>query len=157
MDDLVSGLDYPMFIVTTAAGGRRAGCLVGFVTQASIDPARLIVCLSKANFTYRVAQEAEALVVHFLSSDDRDLARLFGEETGDRTDKFARCEWEAGPGGMPIVAAGRGWLAARVLNVVDAGDHAAFLVEPFASERRALDAAPLGFQQVRTLEPGHPA
>ena len=39
----VSGLDYPMFVVTAAADGRRAGCLVGFTSQVSIDPPRLLV------------------------------------------------------------------------------------------------------------------
>jgi flavin reductase (DIM6/NTAB) family NADH-FMN oxidoreductase RutF len=35
-ETIVATLDYPMFIVTTAAEGRRAGCLVGFGTQTSI-------------------------------------------------------------------------------------------------------------------------
>src|SRR5215208_7631728 len=34
---IVAQLDYPMFIVTAAAGEERGGCLVGFATQASID------------------------------------------------------------------------------------------------------------------------
>jgi flavin reductase (DIM6/NTAB) family NADH-FMN oxidoreductase RutF len=63
--ELVSGIDYPLFIVTATNRGERAGCLVGFVTQASISPPRLIVMLSKANRTYQVAQEADRLVVHF--------------------------------------------------------------------------------------------
>ena len=32
-DELMGELDYAMLIVTTAAGGQRAGCLVGFATQ----------------------------------------------------------------------------------------------------------------------------
>ena len=50
---LVSGLDYPMFVVTAAAPGDRAGCLVGFTTQASIKPPWPLVLLSKSNRTYR--------------------------------------------------------------------------------------------------------
>ena len=45
-NSLVGDLDYPMFIVTVCAGGERAGCLIGFATQASIDPSRFLVCLS---------------------------------------------------------------------------------------------------------------
>ena len=37
---LVAGLDYPMYVVTVAADGDRAGCLVVFATKASIDPPR---------------------------------------------------------------------------------------------------------------------
>ncbi len=40
---LVTEIDYPMFIVTAAAGGRRAGCLVGFTTQCSIHPPRFLI------------------------------------------------------------------------------------------------------------------
>jgi flavin reductase (DIM6/NTAB) family NADH-FMN oxidoreductase RutF len=97
---LVASIDYPMFIVTTAAGQDRAGCLVGFVTQAGMDPARMIVCLSKANRTLRLALRSTALVVHFLSEEDRALAELFGEQTGDDIDKFARCDWVEGPSGL---------------------------------------------------------
>ena len=46
------GLDYPMFVITVAAGGERSGCLIGFATQAGVDPARFIVCLSDKNHTH---------------------------------------------------------------------------------------------------------
>jgi Flavin reductase like domain len=72
---LVSRLDYPMFIVTTAAEGLRAGCLVGYVTQSSIEPPRLIVMLSKLNHTYRVAERSQTLAVHFLSDNNQRLPR----------------------------------------------------------------------------------
>ena len=103
-DALMGELDYPMFIVTVAHGGERSGCLVGFATQCSIDPPRFLVCLSKANHTYRVARHAELLAVHFVPADAEPLAELFGGETGDRVDKFARCEWHPGPGGVPLLA-----------------------------------------------------
>ncbi len=154
---LVSGIDYPMFIVTTAAGEAQAGCLVGFVTQASIKPPRLLVCLSKANATFRVAQKAALLAVHFLGQDDIDLARLFGEHTGDEVDKFAHCEWVAGPSGVPVLPQCKGWVAAAILDRSDWGDHVGFLVEPLASEAREPGAPQLSFQQVRGFEPGHPA
>src|SRR5712672_2014870 len=91
MDALTSELDYPMVIVTTVADGERSGCLVGFHSQCSIHPARWALWVSKANHTYGVALRATRLAVHFPSVDDVDLAELFGEETGDEVDKFARC------------------------------------------------------------------
>src|SRR5579875_3872502 len=90
---LKSEIDYSMLIVTTAARGERAGCLVGFGSQVSIDPPRFLVCLSVKNRTFRVAREARVLVVHFVPIEQGHLAELFGGETGDETDKFARCEW----------------------------------------------------------------
>ena len=40
-DLLMSSADPPLIVVTTVAGGARAGCLVGFHGQASIEPKRL--------------------------------------------------------------------------------------------------------------------
>jgi flavin reductase (DIM6/NTAB) family NADH-FMN oxidoreductase RutF len=155
-EELVSGIDYPMFIVTATADGAHAGCLVGFVTQASIDPPRLLVLLSKANETRRVAKQATSLVVHFLTTDNRDLATLFGEESGDWTDKFDRCSWSVGPDGTSVLDGVRGWVAGRILDRIDAGDHVAHLIEPIQSEV-VSEGASLTFQAVRDMDPGHPA
>jgi flavin reductase (DIM6/NTAB) family NADH-FMN oxidoreductase RutF len=154
LDRLANRLDYPMLVVTAEAGGERAGCLVGFATQCSIDPVRFLLCLSRRNHTFRVASRAGALVAHVLGPQDRALAALFGGATGEAVDKFARCDWRPGPGG-PVLKMCRQWFAGRVLDRFDVGDHVAFLVEPFAAAAEPLEGQ-LGFQDVRGLRPGHP-
>src|SRR4051812_7028475 len=100
---LVGELDYPMFIATTVHEDELAGCLVGFATQCSIDPPRFLVCISKANRTFRVVREAPSVAVHFVPEGADKLAALFGGETGDEVDKFSRCTWHPGPGGLPLL------------------------------------------------------
>jgi len=97
---IVGNLEYPMFIVTARNGDERLGCLVGFATQTSIDPPRFAACLSHKNRTYRRGRDADALGVHCVPADAPALAELFGGETGDEVDKFARCEWHDGPKGF---------------------------------------------------------
>ena len=155
-ESLVGELEYPMLIVTTASGDERAGCLVGFATQTSIDPGRFLVCLSKRNRTYRLAGDAEVLVVHFLPRDREDLAELFGGETGDETDKFARCEWRPGPGGAPVVDGCANWFAGRILERLDLGDHTGFLLDPIEAER-GEELRPFPFHRARRIDPGHEA
>ena len=153
---LVADLDYPMYVVTAFDGTDRAGCLVGFATQASIDPPRLMVLVSKANETFRVASQAAVLAVHFLGVYNHQLAELFGEQSGDWTEKFDRCVWEEGPHGVPVLSGVRGWIAGRILARLDAGDHVAHLLAPI--DAGMGDAGPpLMLQQVRDLDPGHPA
>ena len=147
-------LDHPMFIVTTTDGRERAGCLVGFTTQTSIDPPRFLVCLSDKNRTFRVAREAEVLVVHLVPAEAGELAELFGSETGDEVDKFARCAWHVGPGGAPVLEGCSTWFAGRILERVPAGDHHAFLVEPVEAHGDE-DERPFTFHRARWIEPGH--
>jgi flavin reductase (DIM6/NTAB) family NADH-FMN oxidoreductase RutF len=153
---LAGGLDYPVFIVTACAGDRREGCVIGFATQCSFDPARFLACLSRANRTFDLAQEVDVLAVHVVPADRRDLADLFGGETGDEIDKFERCEWHPGPRGLPILDGCSTWFAGEILERVALGDHMGFLLGPFAA---AYDEARdvLYFQRVKDIDPGHPA
>lgn len=150
---LMARLDYPMFVVTTVADDVRAGCLVGFASQVSIDPPRFLVCLSVKNFTYRVALRSNVLVVHPAPEGAPELAELFGGETGDDTDKFARWGWRPGPLGAPVLDWVDGWFAGRILSRCDFGDHCGFVLEPIDAEAGHVEA--LGFREAKPIEPGH--
>lgn len=154
---LVSLIDYPMFVVTTHAGGEAAGCLVGFASQVSIQPPRFLVGLSKRNHTYRMAKGASHLAVHLIERKHCELARLFGGETGDEVDKFARCSWHSGPHGLPVLDDAAGWFGGVVLDRYDLGDHVGFLLEPAAGSAPDELGQLVTFSDVRDLDPGHQA
>jgi flavin reductase (DIM6/NTAB) family NADH-FMN oxidoreductase RutF len=153
-DLFADGLDHPMLVVTVARDGERSGCLVGFATQCSIDPPRMLVCVSKANHTYRLARDADLVAVHVLGQDQHDLAELFGGETDDEVDKFTRCDWSDGPGGTALLATPRR-LVGRVLARHDLGDHVGLLLDPVSAERFD-DRPPLTLTMVDDIDPGHP-
>jgi len=154
--ELVAQLDYPMFIATVAARGERAGCLVGFATQCSIDPPRFLVCLSDKNRTFRVARHAETMIVHLVPESAAGLADLFGGATGDEVDKFERCAWRLGPGGAPLIEECRNWFAGRILDRIPTGDHCALLIDPFDAGSEAGEE-PFTFHRARRIDPGHEA
>ena len=155
-EDLAARIDYPMYVVTTSDGDTRAGCLVGFTTQCSIDPVRFLVCLSDKNHTYRVALHASTVAVHLLRESQRDVAALFGGETGDEVDKLARCAWTPGPDGVPVLDGCAAWFAGRVVDRFVLGDHTGLLLEPF--DGSAGDSGGyVSFADVRDLTPGHEA
>jgi flavin reductase (DIM6/NTAB) family NADH-FMN oxidoreductase RutF len=157
-DRLVGQLDSPMFVVTCASADARAGCLVGFASQVSIDPSRFLVCLSKANRTTRVASTATTLVVHLPRRDDEATVRLFGEETGDDVDKFARCDWRPGPGGVPVLD-GLDWFAGTIADRFDVGDHVAHLLDVItgAGSAEHLGEPSYDLRAAQKLDPGHDA
>ena len=151
-EGIVGDLEYPMFIVTAPG---PFGCLVGFTTQASIDPPRFIACLSHKNRTFREGKDAPALGVHAVPADADDLAQLFGGETQDEIDKFARTEWHEGPEGVPILERCANWFVGRVVDHFDAGDHDAFVLEPIAGESGEQDE--FTFHRAKRIDPGHEA
>ena len=154
-DQLVSAIEYPLFIVTTVSSdGERAGCLIGFATQCSIEPPRFLAGLSKENHTFRIAQNATHLAVHVIAREDKELAELFGGETGDEIDKFARCRNHAGPHGVPILDDVGGWFVGEIIDRVDLGDHVGHVLTPVAVQV----ARPDNFQSddAKDIKAGHP-
>jgi flavin reductase (DIM6/NTAB) family NADH-FMN oxidoreductase RutF len=153
---LVGELEYPMFIVTARAEGEPLGCLVGFATQASIDPPRFAVCLSHANRTFRRGHEAELLGVHCVPAEAEALAALFGGETADAVAKFEHCAWHDGPGGVPLLDDCPNRFVGRVVWREDAGDHDVFLLEPVHAEA-ASGEEEFTFHRARRIQAGHEA
>ena len=151
-DALVGDLEYPMFIVTARAG-RALGCLVGFTTQASIDPPRSIVCLSHRNRTFRRGHNAPAARRPRRPRDAGDLAELFGGGTGRRATS-SPLAWHEGPRAFRSSTRCENWFAGRVV-APDAGDHDAFLLEP--RRRGGRRRGRVHFHRAKRIDPGHEA
>ncbi|MFJ8629283.1 flavin reductase family protein [Streptomyces sp. NPDC093568] len=160
MDEFVGRLDPDMCVVTAAAGGERAGCLVGFASQCSIRPVRFVVWLSEVNHTFRVARTAEVLAVHLLAREQHALAELFGGHTGDREDKFrdaGEVRWREGYGGAVILQDAPAWFVGRIITRVGGGDHIGFVLDPVEwGGRGAYDGPLLRLGDAGGISPGHP-
>ncbi|GAA3290597.1 flavin reductase family protein [Streptomyces cinereospinus] len=159
MDVFTDRLDPDMCVVTAAADGSRAGCLVGFASQCSLRPVRFAVWLSEANRTFRVARAAEFLAVHLLSREQLGLAELFGGRTGDDgVDKFRDVRRRHGHGGAVVLEDAEAWFVGRIVGHVGGGDHAGFVLDPVEWGAREGSGRPLlRLGDVCGIEPGHPA
>ncbi|WP_330181053.1 flavin reductase family protein [Nocardia sp. NBC_01503] len=156
-DAMVAGADAPVWIVTARSERRRAGCLVGFAAQVSIEPRRFLVGLSTANHTFEIAEGTRHLAVHLLDANSVALAQLFGAETGVELDKFEHCEWHTGPHGLPILGGAAAWFTGAVVQRVELGDHVGFVLAPTAASAPAPSTTSLRFAAVADLDPGQPA
>jgi flavin reductase (DIM6/NTAB) family NADH-FMN oxidoreductase RutF len=156
-DRLVALLNYTMFVVTTQADGHTAGCLVGFATQTSLQPPRFLVGVSRRNRTFRVACQSEYLAVHVLARRDIGLARLFGGETGDETNKFEHCSWHSGPADMPILDDAVAWFVGKTRSRMEVGDHMGYLLEPIAGYAPERAGELIAFSDLDDIDPGHEA
>jgi flavin reductase (DIM6/NTAB) family NADH-FMN oxidoreductase RutF len=154
--DLTARLDPPLVIVTTAAQGFRAGCVVGFHSQCSISPARYALWISKANFTYRIALLAEHFVMHRLDTRHHALARLFGGTTADEVDKFVGVAHLPGPSNVPILTdCPDRVVLERVGMWDDGGDHVCFVGAPIAVDCGSAPVDALRVSDATDFSAGH--
>ena len=142
---LLDRLDTTVCVLTTVLGGRPAGCIVTYVTPASLhaDRPRVVVLTSHENLTHELLDASRVLALHPVARGQEDWVGLFGFRSGRDADKFAEVAWNPGETGAPLLADAMGWLEGRVLDSLDCGDHTARLVEPLAVELRDPAAVPL--------------
>ena len=146
-------VDFPYYLLTVRTPEEMSGCLAGFVTQCSIDPPNFVACISHLNHTLGVAVRSQSMGLHLLGEDQLDMARLFGEETGDEVDKFADADWRIGATGAPLLADVSLALEGTILGHFSVGDHEAFLVRAVAGPGHGL----LTHRTSPRLHPGHPS
>ena len=94
--------------------------------------------------------------MHLVPRRHSALTRLFGSETGDQTDKFARCAGGRDRTGFRFWMTRRGGSSAST-DRFDVGDHVGFLLEPVAGHAPDKFEQLVTFTDVRDLEPGHEA
>jgi flavin reductase (DIM6/NTAB) family NADH-FMN oxidoreductase RutF len=149
-------VDYPYFVVTVRSPeADMSGCLAGFVTQCSIDPPNFLVCISKVNHTLGVAALAQGMGLHLLGRQQVELARLFGEETGDLVDKFASVDWRLGSTGAPLLVDAAVSMEGQILGHFSVGDHEAFLMRAIRAQAGGHSGL-LTFRNAPAIHPGHP-
>ena len=147
---LLDRLDTTVCVLTTAWEGRPAGCIVTYVTPASITAARprLVVLTSHENLTHELIDMSGVLALHPVARGQEAWVSHFGFRSGRDADKFADLAWEPGDTGAPLLADALGYVEGRVLDAMDCGDHTARLVEPLAGLLRDPDAVPLRAAEV---------
>lgn len=162
MDDdafetLMASVDQPLVVVTTAAEDERAGCLVGFHAQSSIDSEHYSVWLSKANHTYRTGLRAKHFAVHFLTDGDLDLAERFGTTCSAETDKFDGLDVDTDDLGIPLLRDCPNRIVLERIAVLDDGGDHVCLASRVVSAHADEPFTPLRVSAATNLEPGHPA
>lgn len=151
---LMSSADSSLIVVTTAAEGEQAGCLVGFHTQSSISAQQYSFWLSKANHTYRISLRSALFAVHVLTTEDLAVAEHFGTRSGEDSDKFSGIDLDTEESGVPLLrAVPNRMVVERIAMLDDGGDHVC-LTTRVRSAHTAGPFTALRLSDVGHLDPG---
>jgi flavin reductase (DIM6/NTAB) family NADH-FMN oxidoreductase RutF len=121
--------DPPLWLVTSAHGGRRGGLIATFAVRASIVSAlpRMILGVAKQHHTWGLIEGSGGFALHLLHADQIDLAWRFGLASGHQVDKLAGLPELATPGGQPRIPDALAWLDCRCEASLDTGDRTVYL------------------------------
>lgn len=137
--------NYDVNVITSRDGERINGQVATWVTQVSVEPTLMIVCLAPTRYTSELIDKSGRLTINILSKDQVDLVPHFGYQSGRDVDKFAAVPYKKGVTGCPIVEGVAGYLECKVRNTYPGGDHLIHVVEVVDGQWFA-EKEPLSYQ-----------
>ena len=124
-------------IVTARDGsGRPVGLTANSFNSVSLDPPMVLWSLSLRSASLPVFRDADSWAVHVLAADQQALSDRFARPGEDR---FAGLGDSDGEEGAPMIPGYAARFGCRARFEYEGGDHAIFLGEVVAFERREVE------------------
>lgn len=117
--DVMAGVATPVSVITAMADGVPHGTTVSAFASLSMRPPMVVACLDRDSDLLSIVATTRRFGVNILGSGHTELALTFARKGG--ATKFAGVGWTADHG-LPRLP-GTGWLACRVSELVQGGDH----------------------------------
>ena len=120
-------------ICTRATDGRFVGFTANSFNSVSLAPPLVVWSLAHTGSHLAAFEAATRYTVNVLARDQMELARRFSRPHADR---FAGVPYRMGAANAPLIEGCVAWFECRHHAIQRAGDHALFLGEVLACERR---------------------
>jgi flavin reductase (DIM6/NTAB) family NADH-FMN oxidoreductase RutF len=140
-----AGLVHGVYVITTRLGDRINGMTASWVSQVSLSPLLLMVSIAPARYTHDLIKESGVFAVNVLTSEQVDLGKRFGFQSGRRVDKFAGLEHVTATTGAPILPQAYAYFDLKLVDTFPAGDHTLFVGEVVAGKILHPEVSPLVF------------
>jgi flavin reductase (DIM6/NTAB) family NADH-FMN oxidoreductase RutF len=125
--EALRSLSYGLYIITSAADGKRNAMLASWVSQVSFDPPRIMVAVKKTRLTHAMLKSAGGFGLMVVQrGKERELSAYKGP---DAEHKFDGRTVEIGAGGAPLLGEYLAAFDLKIVDTVDTGDHTLFIGE----------------------------
>jgi len=133
-------LDYTLALLSSAAEGKRQGCIINSLHQATSSyPPKFTVTLNKGHETAKAVEASGSFSVTLLAADcPSELINDFGYKSGRVGDKFAAYEAQTDGAGNPYLKGHMvSRITCRVVGKLDLGGYMLYVGQ--AEEAEMLD------------------
>jgi flavin reductase (DIM6/NTAB) family NADH-FMN oxidoreductase RutF len=142
-----AALSHGIYVITTRVGEKINGMTAAWVSQVSLKPLLVMVSIAPSRHTHTMILESGAFAINVLTSDQVDLAKRFGFQSGRKIDKLAGLETFAAPSGAPLLPQAYAYLDLKLVHTFAAGDHTLFVGEVLEAKILHPESRPLIFKK----------
>ena len=129
-------------VVTSVNDDQWVGITASSLTSVSLEPPRILICVSKRLYTHQVITQSGVFAVNMLTAEQVDWGMRVAGMIPELTDRCAGIDVRLAETGSPILPDVLGWLDCRVAHAYDGGDHTIFVGDVLAAGS-ADDAQPI--------------
>jgi flavin reductase (DIM6/NTAB) family NADH-FMN oxidoreductase RutF len=123
-------IPYGIYVLTAESpGGETAAATVNWVTQASFTPPLVVVGVKADSGAHAVIKQSKRFALNILGKGQQDIAFKFFKSVAREGDRIAGEALLAGAGGTPLLASAAATVEARVVEIVERGDHSVVIGE----------------------------
>ncbi len=149
-------MSYGVYIVSTSADGKNAGCVINTLTQVTAEPARLSIALNKNNETLKLIEISGTFSAVVLSDDvSMDQIKRFGFQSSRDANKFDGIPQSRDGLNNPYPTDGAcARFACRVVSTLDVGTHVIVVGEVTEAETLDMNAPALTYANYHSKKNG---
>ena len=116
-------IPYGLYVLTAGTReGKIAGATVTWVTQASFNPPRVLICVKPDSFIHAVIEEAKSFALNILDKGQASIAFTFFKPTGREGDTISGEPFKEGVTGSPILENAAAFVECLRQRIYVAGD-----------------------------------
>ena len=141
------GLVHGVYVVTTRTGDRLNGMTASWVSQVSLNPLLLMASIAPGRYSHDLIKESGVFAINVLTSEQVDLGKRFGFQSGRSVDKFMGLEYFAAATGSPILPQAYAFFDLKLVATHPAGDHTLFVGEVVDAKILHPEMHPLVFSK----------
>jgi flavin reductase (DIM6/NTAB) family NADH-FMN oxidoreductase RutF len=120
-----------LYVLGSAAGGRRNLMTLNWATQVAVDPKLVAVSVEVAAVTHDLVEQGRAFSLNLVGREDRALVRKFVKPIDDEGDPgvLGGQPVFTAVSGAPILSGAVAWLDCRLDRSLPCGSHTLFVGE----------------------------
>ena len=118
--DVLGRFTTGVVLITAQTDDGPVGMAANSFTSVSLEPPLIALCAARTSSTWPTIRDHGGFAITILGDNHQDVCRVFASKGADR---FTGRDWDATPGGHPLLPDGLAWLDCEIQTVQPAGDH----------------------------------
>ncbi len=122
-------ITYGVYVMTVKSGNDYAAAMVTWVSQASLNPPKIMLGLKRESKTTELVKETQMFVLNILGENQKPMAKAFLKHANVDGTKLNGYTFYTGETGAPILSDAPSFLECKIKNIVEGPDHDVVVAE----------------------------